>query len=72
LGRDGAALDIQAQWTAVNDLTAGYSAVADAAGQLADAGATWAVFEPPGDEAEQTIDMIAAFGANVIKPNMPQ
>ena len=72
LGRDGAALDIQAQWTAVNDLTAGYSAVADAAGQLADAGATWAVFEPPGDEAEQTIDVIAAFGANVIKPNMPQ
>lgn len=65
-GRDAGALDIQAEWDAIDDIASGYPAVADAAGRLADAGATWAVFEPPGKGVAHTLDVIRAFGANVI------
>jgi len=65
-GRDGAALDIQVQWTAINDVAAGYETIADAAGQLAEAGATWVVFEPPGDDADHAIEIIREFGSAVI------
>lgn len=65
-GRDGAALDIQVQWSAINDVGAGHERIADASGQLAEAGATWAVFEPPGDDANHAIEIIREFGAGVI------
>jgi hypothetical protein len=59
-------LDIQVQWTAINDVAAGYETIADAAGQLAEAGATWVVFEPPGDDADHAIEIIREFGSAVI------
>lgn len=65
-GRDGAALDFQVQWAALDDLGAGYPAIADAAGRLAETGATWGVFEPPGDDAERALDVVRAFGDAVI------
>lgn len=64
--RDGAGLDVQVQWAAIDDIGAGYQAIADAAWQLAGAGATWTVFEPPGDDLERTLDVVRAFGAEVI------
>jgi probable F420-dependent oxidoreductase len=70
-GRDAAALDIQAEWRAVDDIAAGYPSITDAAGRLADAGATWAVFEPPGDDTERTLDVVQGFGANVIDAGVP-
>lgn len=65
-GRDGA-LEIQADWAAIDDLTSGYPAIVDAAGQLAEAGANWTVFEPPGDDAERALDAVQAFGDAVIR-----
>jgi probable F420-dependent oxidoreductase len=64
--RDGAGLDVQVQWAAIDDIAAGYESIADAAWRLAEAGATWAVFEPPGDDLEHTLDVVRVFGAEVI------
>jgi probable F420-dependent oxidoreductase len=66
-GRDGGELDIQAQWAAIDDLAAGFPAIADAAGQLTAAGANWTVFEPPGNNAERALDAVRAFGESVIQ-----
>ena len=34
--------------------------------ELTDAGATWMVVDPPGDDLERTVELIAAYGESVI------
>jgi probable F420-dependent oxidoreductase len=65
-GRDASALDVQVEWAALEDIEAGYPAIVDAVGRLAEVGATWVVFEPPGDDAERTLDVIRCYGEAVI------
>ena len=67
-GRDPSALDVQVEWAALEDVGAGYPAIVDAVGQLADVGTTWVVFEPPGQTVERTLDVIRAYGDAVIAP----
>jgi hypothetical protein len=51
----------------LNEVTAGYPRIVDAAGQLADAGATWVVIQPSGNVVEQTIDAVLEYGDSVIR-----
>jgi probable F420-dependent oxidoreductase len=67
-GRDPSALDVQAEWAPIQDLSAGPERPRDAIGQLAEAGATWTVFEPDGTDADQVRDQVQAFGETVIAP----
>jgi probable F420-dependent oxidoreductase len=66
-GRLADGIDVQADWGVLNEVTAGYSRIVDAVGQLAEAGATWVVFQPPGNVVEQTIDAVLEYGDSVIR-----
>jgi probable F420-dependent oxidoreductase len=65
-GRDGDALAIQAQWSAMNDLGAGWPSLLDAAGRLGEVGVDWAVFTPPGEDADLAVEVVLAFGEQII------
>src|SRR5882757_2497989 len=65
-GRDPSALDVQVEWSRLDDVDAGLPSILDAVGQLAEAGATWVVFEPPGHDVDATLDVVRSYGELVI------
>jgi len=60
-------LDVQVEWAAASDLSAGPEKARDAVGQLADAGANWVVVSPPAGDLNATIDAVQEYGELVIR-----
>jgi probable F420-dependent oxidoreductase len=65
-GRDGGQLDVQVEWRESSSLTATPDQILERVQKLTDAGATWMVVDPPGDDLERTAELIAAYGESVI------
>ena len=65
-GRDGGQLDVQVEWRESSSLTATPDQILERVEELTDAGATWMVVDPPGDDLERTAELIAAYGESVI------
>ena len=65
-GRDGGQLDVQVEWRESSSLTATPDQILERVEKLTDAGATWMVVDPPGDDLERTVELIAAYGESVI------
>jgi alkanesulfonate monooxygenase SsuD/methylene tetrahydromethanopterin reductase-like flavin-dependent oxidoreductase (luciferase family) len=65
-GRDGGQLDVQVEWRESSSISANPDRILERVGELADAGATFMVVDPPGDDLELTTELIAAYGESVI------
>jgi probable F420-dependent oxidoreductase len=65
-GRDGSQLDIQVEWRESSSMSAAPDHILERVEELTNAGATWMVVDPPGDDLERTVDLIAAYGESVI------
>ena len=65
-GRDGGRLDVQVEWRESSSITATADHILERVEELTDAGATWMVVDPPGDDLERTVELIAAYGESVI------
>jgi probable F420-dependent oxidoreductase len=65
-GRDGDQLDVQVEWRESSTITAAPDHTLERVEELTDAGATWMVVDPPGDDLEHTTDLISAYGESVI------
>ena len=65
-GRDGGQLDVQVEWRQSSSVTASADHILERIEELTNAGATFMVVDPPGDDLERTVDLIAAYGESVI------
>jgi len=65
-GRDGDALDVQVEWRESCSINANPDHILELVAELTDAGTTWMVVDPPGDDLERTVELIAAYGECVI------
>jgi probable F420-dependent oxidoreductase len=65
-GRDGSQLDVQVEWRESSSITASPDQTLERVAELTDAGATFMVVDPPGDDVERTVELIAAYGESVI------
>jgi alkanesulfonate monooxygenase SsuD/methylene tetrahydromethanopterin reductase-like flavin-dependent oxidoreductase (luciferase family) len=68
VGRDPDEIAIQVETSSSRSWTddADFEQHLDRIGELASAGATWFVVDPPGDDAEKGIDALHRYGAEVI------
>ena len=64
--RDGDRLDVQVEWRESSSITADPGHILERVAELTDAGATFMVVDPPGDDVERTVELIAAYGEAVI------
>jgi probable F420-dependent oxidoreductase len=65
-GRDGALLDVQVEWRESSSIAAKPDHILGRVEELTDAGATFMVVDPPGDDLAHTAELIAAYGESVI------
>jgi len=65
-GRDGGQLDVQVEWRKSSSVTTSADHILERVEELSAAGATFMVVDPPGDDLERTVDLIAAYGESVI------
>jgi probable F420-dependent oxidoreductase len=65
-GRSGDRLDVQVEWHESASVTAACDRTLERIGQLSEAGATWIVVDPPGNDLVETVELIAAYGESVI------
>ena len=65
-GRDGVQLDVQVEWRESSSITATPDHILERVEELSNAGATYMVVDPPGDDLERTVELIAAYGESVI------
>jgi len=65
-GRDGGQLDVQVEWRESSSITTEPDHILGRVDELTDGGATWMVVDPPGDDLERTVELIAAYGESVI------
>lgn len=65
-GRDGGQLNVQVEWRESSSIVASPDHVLERIEELTGAGATWMVVDPPGDDLERTVELIAAYGESVI------
>jgi probable F420-dependent oxidoreductase len=65
-GREGDPLDVQVEWRESSSITADTGHTLERLEELTAAGATYMVVDPPGDDVERTVDLIAAYGESVI------
>jgi probable F420-dependent oxidoreductase len=65
-GRDAGQLDVQVEWRESSSISAHADRILERVEELNDAGATFMVVDPPGDDLERTVDLIAAYGESVI------
>jgi probable F420-dependent oxidoreductase len=65
-GRDAGQLDVQVEWRESSSITARPDHILERVEELTVAGATFMVVDPPGDDLEQTAELIAAYGESVI------
>lgn len=65
-GRDGGQLDVQVEWRESSSITATPDHTLERVEELTNAGATWMVVDPPGDDLERTVDLIAGYGESII------
>jgi alkanesulfonate monooxygenase SsuD/methylene tetrahydromethanopterin reductase-like flavin-dependent oxidoreductase (luciferase family) len=66
-GRDPADIDVQVQWRAASSVENDPAAALDRIEQLAAAGVTWLALNPPVDDVDRCIDLLTAYGENVIR-----
>jgi probable F420-dependent oxidoreductase len=66
-GRDPDTIDVQVDSRLISDMQADPEVLLDAIGEVADAGATWVVVEPPNDDADHAFDVMAQFSDQVIE-----
>lgn len=66
-GRDPAELDVQVEGAATTRMDGDPARVLDLVGELADAGVTWMVVDPPGDDVEHAVDVVTAYGEQVVR-----
>ncbi|HVW45167.1 MAG TPA: TIGR03619 family F420-dependent LLM class oxidoreductase [Amycolatopsis sp.] len=64
-GRDPGSIDVQVEWAQINKMAGDRTRQLDLIAELADAGVTWLVVDPPGDDVEHTRDAIREYGAEV-------
>jgi probable F420-dependent oxidoreductase len=65
-GRDSGQLDVQVEWRESSSITANPDHILERVEDLTDTGATFMVVDPPGDNLERTVELIAAYGESVI------
>ena len=65
-GRGGRHLDVQVEWRESSSIIATPDRTLERVEVLTDAGATWMVVDPPGDDLERTVELIASYGESVI------
>ena len=65
-GRDARLLDVQVEWRESSSITATADQILGRVEELADAGTTWVVVDPPEDDLERTVDLIVDYGESVI------
>jgi probable F420-dependent oxidoreductase len=65
-GRGAEACEIQVEWSETSSVTQQPEETLGRVAELAAAGATWVVVDPPGDDLGRTVDLLAAYGASVI------
>jgi hypothetical protein len=65
-GRDVHSLDVQVEWRESSSMTETADQILERVEELADAGATWMVVDPPGHDLERTINLIVNYGESVI------
>jgi probable F420-dependent oxidoreductase len=70
-GREGQ-LDVQVEWRESSSITANPDHILERVDELASAGATFMVVDPPGDDLEHTVELIAAYGESVIGNASPR
>jgi probable F420-dependent oxidoreductase len=67
-GRDPADIDVQVQWHAASRIDTDPAEALAFVEQLAQVGVTWLALNPPGDDVERCVDLLAAYADNVIGP----
>jgi probable F420-dependent oxidoreductase len=65
-GRDSGQLDVQVESRESSSITASPDYILERVEELTGAGATWMVVDPPGDDLERTVELIACYGESVI------
>lgn len=65
-GRDPAEVEVQVEWGQINQMVGDRSRQRDLIGELADAGVTWLVVDPPGRTVGEALDAIRAYGADIV------
>jgi probable F420-dependent oxidoreductase len=66
-GRDPGEIDVQVQWRAGSSVEDDPAEALDRIKQLAAVGVTWLVLNPPVDDVDRCIDLLTAYGENVIR-----
>jgi probable F420-dependent oxidoreductase len=66
VGRDPSALDVQVRWSVSGDVEADAGKALETLGELAAAGATWVVLNPPNGDVDRCVDLLSAYGDQVI------
>jgi probable F420-dependent oxidoreductase len=67
-GRDASEIDVQVHWRAAGGVDTDPVEALDRLSELAGAGVTWVVLNPPVDDVGRCLDLIADYGDNVIRP----
>ncbi len=67
-GRDPATVDVQVQWPRVSSVEADPGEALDLIEQLSAAGVTWVALDPPADDVDRSLDLLAAYGEQVLAP----
>jgi len=65
-GRKDEACDVQIEWSESSSVTQPADVALGRVAELAAAGATWLVVDPPGNDLGRTVDLLRAYGASVI------
>jgi probable F420-dependent oxidoreductase len=64
-GRDPRSVDVQVEWREITPMAGDRARQLDLIGELADAGVTWIVVDPPVDGVDEAVDAIRAYAAEV-------
>jgi probable F420-dependent oxidoreductase len=60
-------VDVQVEWNQINNMVGDRSRQRELIEELADAGVTWIVVDPPGRRVEEALDEIGSYGADMVK-----
>lgn len=66
-GRDPDGIDVQVEGAQTVRMDGDPAQVLEVVAELEDAGVTWMVVDPPGDDVERALDVVAAYGEQVAR-----
>jgi len=67
-GRDPNGIEVQIEGAETRSMELEPARTHELVGELAAAGVGWMIVDPPSDDVDRAVDVIAAFGANVVAP----